>query len=352
MWVYIPKEYCPSLPESVDSTCQSNSPSHDPELWLTLSGKPTARKSSWIGCRTRPWMTDLFGQILPHSMASSGVAKWIRSLGASPVRTFQSQERKQESMKGQDRDSTTTTSDSFTKYDPDSSLWRTYQACWITGQWELYSENFPKWGSMRNGECSQRQEWVAPINGRESSSWPTPNASRSGAMKGDNPRGKHAGNPLKTASESWPTPKAVEIDESIEQHEKRRLKPNAKKRGASLTVVSKSWPTPRKNDFKGHCTEATTRKDGKCRNDQLVNAVIHTGPLGQTKQTSGGKSSTTPPISPQQLRRLNPTFVEWLMGMPTGWSLPTPIDQSAYRLWVTESSRLLVLLLSPCYSRG
>ena len=282
MWVYIPKEYCPSLPESVDSTCQSNSPSHDPELWLTLSGKPTARKSSWIGCRTRPWMTDLFGQILPHSMASSGVAKWIRSLGASPVRTFQSQERKQESMKGQDRDSTTTTSDSFTKYDPDSSLWRTYQACWITGQWELYSENFPKWGSMRNGECSQRQEWVAPINGRESS----------------------------------------------------------------------SWPTPRKNDFKGHCTEATTRKDGKCRNDQLVNAVIHTGPLGQTKQTSGGKSSTTPPISPQQLRRLNPTFVEWLMGMPTGWSLPTPIDQSAYRLWVTESSRLLVLLLSPCYSRG
>ena len=106
-------------------------------------------------------------------------------------------------------------------------------------------------------------------------------------------------------------------------------------------VASKSWPTPRANDFKGHCTNATTRKDGKCRNDQLVNAVIHTGPIAQEKQNDGKLLSTEGQTSLPPKRRLNPTFVEWLMGVPVGWSLPIPIDQNAYKLWETESFRLL-----------
>jgi hypothetical protein len=95
------------------------------------------------------------------------------------------------------------------------------------------------------------------------------------------------------------------------------------------------------NDFKGHCTEATTRKDGKCRNDQLVNAVIHTGPLAHQQQSNGNESLMNDQTSLPPKKRLNPTFVEWLMGVPVGWSLPIPIDQNAYKLWETESFRLL-----------
>lgn len=136
------------------------------------------------------------------------------------------------------------------------------------------------------------------------SAWPTPNASRSGAMKGNNPRGKHAGNPLKTASESWPTPNT--------------------------------------RDYKGPVTNAINREDGKCRaNDQLPNAVEHSFPLAQAKQKNGNESLQNDQTSHQPKRRLNPTFVEWLMGVPVGWSLPTPIDQNAYKLWETESYRLL-----------
>jgi len=133
-------------------------------------------------------------------------------------------------------------------------------------------------------------------------------------MKGDNPRGKHAGNPLKTASESWPTPNT--------------------------------------RDYKGPVTNAIKREDGKCRaNDQLPNAVEHSFPLAQAKQKSGNESSNSAPTLPQPLKkRLNPTFVEWLMGVPVGWSLPIPIDQNAYKLWETESCHLLALLLLPHYS--
>jgi hypothetical protein len=47
---------------------------------------------------------------------------------------------------------------------------------------------------------------------------------------------------------NWPTPKALEIDESVEQWAKRREKPASKMRGSSLTVAVKieeaNWPTP------------------------------------------------------------------------------------------------------------
>ena len=40
-------------------------------------------------------------------------------------------------------------------------------------------------------------------------------------------------------------------------------------------------------------------------------------------------------------KRLNVTFVEWLMGHPLGWSNVTPIEMSVYKVWVMESFRLL-----------
>jgi hypothetical protein len=44
--------------------------------------------------------------------------------------------------------------------------------------------------------------------------------------------------------------------------------------------------------------------------------------------------------------RLNPFFVEWLMGKPVGWSLPTPLDPSVYKHWEMVSAQLLEQLHS------
>ncbi len=52
-------------------------------LWVTSSGRPTARPSLWRGWKTRPWIALLYGTISQPSMACLTVASSISSLRAS-----------------------------------------------------------------------------------------------------------------------------------------------------------------------------------------------------------------------------------------------------------------------------
>ena len=69
---------------------------------------------------------------------------------------------------------------SFTRYDHDSSLWKTHQ-CSLLGDLESFSETWPQWGLMRNGECWEQQTLERTIRGTESGfvgqTFPTPDAS-------------------------------------------------------------------------------------------------------------------------------------------------------------------------------
>jgi hypothetical protein len=51
---------------------------------------------------------------------------------------------------------------SFVKYDHDSSLWRTHQ-CSLLGDLEPFSETWPQWGLMRDGECWEQKPLVGHI---------------------------------------------------------------------------------------------------------------------------------------------------------------------------------------------
>lgn len=59
------------------------------------------------------------------------------------------------------------------RYDRDSYSWRTPQCSLVEGLDE-YSETWPRWGSMRNGESWQRQTWGPITAENESGLWPTP----------------------------------------------------------------------------------------------------------------------------------------------------------------------------------
>jgi len=65
---------------------------------------------------------------------------------------------------------------SFTKYDQDSSLWRTHQ-CSLLGDLEPFLETWPQWGLMRDGECWEQQTLEQNIKETECGSLPTPIAS-------------------------------------------------------------------------------------------------------------------------------------------------------------------------------
>ena len=61
------------------------------------------------------------------------------------------------------------------RYDPSTSLWRTAQ-CSLLEDLEQCLETWPRWGSMRNGECYP-QPMLAQITSEiESGWWPTPTA--------------------------------------------------------------------------------------------------------------------------------------------------------------------------------
>ncbi len=289
MWLYIPREYCLSSQESVDSIARYGLFFQNVELYVTSSGKPTPRPYSWQGWKTRPWMKLLYGVTLQPSTVTASMDSWIQSLSVSPVPTSQLQASKKESAKAHDQDSSLKPAELFAKYSQGIFLSKTSQDSFLTDSCQSYSENFPKWGSMHSGECFRQEMWVAPILEKESSSWPTPKSSEAKGGYASKSKSPSLGRMIKY---QWATPNTMDhlpqrspkaLSKRANGVRKGRRRPGNLREQVDPEAVkiyeeASSWPTPRMNDFKGHCTEATTRKDGKCRNDQLQNAVIHTGP--------------------------------------------------------------------------
>jgi len=65
---------------------------------------------------------------------------------------------------------------SFTKYSPDSRLWKTHQ-CSLLGDLEPFLETWPQWGLMRGGECWEQTPLGLVTIEKEFGYWPTPTAS-------------------------------------------------------------------------------------------------------------------------------------------------------------------------------
>ena len=149
-------------------------------------------------------------------------------------------------------------------YSPDTQSWKTSEAISLWGEQQLLL-NLPKSGMTRNGVLFQQPDWVRPIDATELSFWPTPRAS---AAMADSP-------------------------EAILR--------NLQKKGykSKLEQAVQMWPTPRaaQAEVRNHTIYA--RAFGKPQN--LENRIAQREPTA-----IGGK--------------LNPTWVEWLMGFPIGWT--------------------------------
>jgi len=161
---------------------------------------------------------------------------------------------------------------SFTKYDPDSSMWRTHQ-CSLLGDLEPFSETWPQWGLMRNGECWEQTTLERTIRGTgygSGQNWPTPNA-------WDGKRGPRSEENLRTKKHQ------INLITAVKQAEREKL-----------------LPTPNARDWKDGKTAGNRKSPG-------LGVVAH-----QLDTQVGGQ--------------LNPTWVEWLMGWPLGWSELKPLE--------------------------
>ena len=96
----------------------------------------------------------------------------MSSVEDSPARIFPAQGREREFMP-KEVGCGGKCSGSFAWYDPDTSLWRTWQRC-LTGGWMKYLGRWPKAGMMRNGKSYLRTCLEPHTSDEECSLLPTP----------------------------------------------------------------------------------------------------------------------------------------------------------------------------------
>lgn len=174
--------------------------------------------------------------------------------------------------------------------------------------------------------------------------WPTPH---SNAGAGPGTSGRRGGLNLQTAADMWPTPAAQNYrsgeasDETYEKNSRplqeravRWRTPSAghpEKGGAQppetpllgghtldLQDQAAFWQTPSVADTEGGRMNGSSSRSGELLIKGQAAAVVsfHLDPL---TTSNGRESSLSAPTSP---RRLNPMFVEWLMGFPSEWTIP------------------------------
>jgi hypothetical protein len=204
---------------------------------------------------------------------SQGGKALILSVAASPAKTSASQERAR-ALKALARDYGASSPELLAKFDRNTSSWRTSQLC-LDGALAEFSETWPRSGMMRNGTAYQLPPLVPLTDEIGSGLWPTPvqpNGGRSIAHCDD-------------------------IRETTAYHPGKKVQ-------VDLNQAVKIWPTPAERDYRHPNAKPYSERGGGKKGEQLPNAV-------------GGS--------------LNPTWVEWLMGFPLGWT--------ALEHWGIRSSR-------------
>ena len=295
-----------------------------------LKSSHTAETSCCNDKETEFCLNSLSGTMCELSMESSGVATLMSSAEASPVKTLPSQEKAQESM-AHEADCGLNLQESLAKYNPYTSLWRTRQLLLLEDSGECL-ETFPKWGIMQNGAL-----WELPTLGRstsekESGFWRTPRTITGGTLSEEGIEALV--NKEKRASGHV---RQMDLQDQVRDV---RLYPtpivcgNNNRKGASKTsgdgletvIQRMTYPTPLASDWKDR-----GNLDNPCVQRRLEKFKQIT--LSMIVQTPSGQ------MTPQmQKARLNPNWVEWLMGWTIGWTDLKPLAMDKFQSWLQAHS--------------
>jgi hypothetical protein len=258
--------------------------------------------------RRATWLRDLSAQTsqpsTPGPFAES-LTSWLAEARAktsvSPVSAPASTE--------SEAASSGTSFESSESVSPASSSGRT-----LAAQLELFPESSKP--SLRRATEAQPSPfalltWERPTADYVSSFWPAATAmdSRSSGRAAYSTSGVT----LTDAMSGWRSPTARDGSGTGPADRVVRL---SQGHSVGLKDQVSTWPTPAARDFKGaNAPEHLAKARG--HHDQLPNAVAMRGHLAQ--ETPPGGQPTLPTEAP---RRLNPDFVEALMGWPKGFSVP------------------------------
>ncbi len=236
------------------------------------------------------------------------------------------------------------------KYDLDSCSWKTHQ-CLFPEDLPESSVTLPKWGMTRNGHVFQHPILERPINETDFGLLPTPTVrdSRSKTSPADFRRNSPG---LEIRAQTWPTPCSQE-------------RGGSHKPGSHLTLSKavngwtkgktgqdprecRVWPTPKASDWNKRGNVSAHPRNG------LTGAVMNfPTPTASDATKWSNQSLAERKAKGQQVRlntavsprggnggRLNPDWVEWLMGWPIGWTDLKPLEMDKFQLWQSMHIKL------------
>ena len=268
------------------------------------------------------------GMMYAPSTASHGAALLTWYQEASRARTSLAQEKALEST-GSEADSGGKCGGLLARLDRASCSWKTPQlSLFAEGSESLPS--WPRWATWDETECWELSTPALPTSESESGSWPTVRST-------DGERGGRGdliqavrGNP-NSHYKLWQTPVA---DDAIE-----RTAGKWNSRGEpKLSAEVKLWPTPKASaagpDF------AKMTRSGTGISLQTAVALWPTPTVcgnhnrkGASANSGDGLSTAAKSTAPENGGALNPTWVEWLMGWPLGWTDCAASATDKFRQW-------------------
>lgn len=133
--------------------------------------KNTAGACSWPDKTTERCQPSRSGTMCRPSTGDRGVDSWTSSLAASRAKTSPPAEKVPES-KVSEADSGSRWPGSFARLDRNTRSWKTHQFS-LLGGLESFSQTWPRWGMMLNGECWALATWAHVTDETESGYVPT-----------------------------------------------------------------------------------------------------------------------------------------------------------------------------------
>ena len=247
--------------------------------------KPSSKPTFLRRLKKGGWITPLSTRILKPSLHESFEEKYTASLEDIPVSHSVAQgsekAKKTQDTYGHISESMSGQLDLFGAFSKMSE---------VTPRWG-YGESCPIWKKMvteRSGDCSVRRKQARLTNASDASSWPTPRAGNPGSRK--------------------PGTGGKILAEEAKIHNG----PPAQEKSSTSGKNHGSWPTARSSDAEGgRIKTEKTEKGFRSKREK-------------SDQYFGAKLRDAAEMEKPPTMKLNPNWVEQLMGLPVGWTqLPT-----------------------------
>lgn len=255
------------------------------------------------------------GTTCEHSTGDRGAGKSIAFAEDSHVKTSQRQAKARASTE-READCGQSSRVLLAKFDHATRSWKTLQCSFLGGSDECL-ETLPRWGMTQGGSLWELTMSEPHTDASASGFWRTPDTGAGGEISAEKAADFMAGKTRASGSviqirlcdqvrhpQLWPTPTVCGNN---------NRKGLTKTSGDGLATAVLTYPTPKCQDARAALFD---RRKGN------LGEVIH------GRYLNGG--NTTPQT---QTARLNPDWVEWLMGWPIGWTDLKPLATGKCRSW-------------------